>query len=72
MSFGIKRVVVPEQEIKQYLAYRFAEQAARQLMFNNFRQGEGKPGLFLRQTRQRFRLDDDQPVAILLHDPLLQ
>lgn len=41
LSFGIKRLVVPEQEIKEYLAYGFAEQAARQLMFNNFRQGEG-------------------------------
>jgi hypothetical protein len=41
MSFGIKRVVVPEQEIKEYLAYGFAEQATRQLMFNNFRPGEG-------------------------------
>lgn len=41
MSFGIKRVVVPEHEIKEYLAYGFAEQATRQLMFNNFRQGEG-------------------------------
>lgn len=41
MSFGFKRVVVPEQEIKEYLAYGFAEQATRQLMFNNFRQGEG-------------------------------
>ena len=41
MSFGIKRVVVPEHEIKEFLAYGFAEQATRQLMFNNFRQGEG-------------------------------
>ena len=41
LSFGIKRVVVPEQEIREYLAYGFAEQATRQLMFNNFRQGEG-------------------------------
>jgi len=41
LSFGIKRVVVPEQEIKEYLAYGFAEQVTRQLMFNNFRQGEG-------------------------------
>lgn len=41
LAFGIKRVVVPEQEIKEYLAYGFAEQAARQLMYNNFRQGEG-------------------------------
>jgi len=41
LSFGIKRIVVPEQEIKEFLAYGFAEQATRQLMFNNFRQGEG-------------------------------
>ena len=41
MSFGIKRVVVPEHEIKEFLAYGFAEQATRQLMYNNFRQGEG-------------------------------
>ncbi|MEA3119759.1 MAG: hypothetical protein QOI13_3029, partial [Paraburkholderia sp.] len=41
LSFGLERIVVPEEEIKEYLAYGFAEQAARQLMFNNFRQGEG-------------------------------
>ncbi len=41
LTFGIKRVVVPEQEIKEYMAYGFAEQATRQLMYNNFRQGEG-------------------------------
>jgi hypothetical protein len=41
MTFGIKRVVVPEQEIREFMAYSFAEQATRQLMFNNFRQGEG-------------------------------
>lgn len=41
LSFGIERVVVPEEEIKEFMAYGFAEQATRQLMFNNFRQGEG-------------------------------
>ena len=41
LSFGLKRVVVPEQEIREYMAYSFAEQATRQLMFNNYRQGEG-------------------------------
>ncbi|MEX3967396.1 tubulin-like doman-containing protein [Paraburkholderia sp. EG286B] len=41
LSFGVERIVVPEQEIKEFLAYGFAEQATRQLMFNNFRQGEG-------------------------------
>ncbi len=41
LSFGIKRIVVPEQEIREYLAYGFAEQATRQLMYNNFLDGEG-------------------------------
>lgn len=41
LSFGIKRVIVPEEEIKEYMAYSFAEQVIRQLMFNNFREGEG-------------------------------
>ncbi|MEM5340576.1 tubulin-like doman-containing protein [Paraburkholderia azotifigens] len=41
LSFGVERIVVPEEEIKEYLAYGFAEQATRQLMCNNFRQGEG-------------------------------
>lgn len=41
LTFGIERVVVPEQEIKEFMAYSFAEQATRQLMFNNYRQGEG-------------------------------
>jgi len=38
LSFGVERIVVPEQE---FLAYGFAQQATRQLMYNNFRQGEG-------------------------------
>ena len=41
LSFGIKRVIVPEEEIKEYMAYSFAEQVIYQLMFNNFREGEG-------------------------------
>jgi hypothetical protein len=41
LSFGLERVVVPEEEIREFMAYSFAEQATRQLIFNNFRQGEG-------------------------------
>lgn len=36
LSFGIKRVAVPEQEIKEYLAYNFARQSILQLRFNNW------------------------------------
>ena len=81
MTFGIKRVVVPEQEIKEYMAYGFAEQASRQLMFNNFRQGEGYANEALERdwgaearkadALQRFMLDDSHltlDVAILEDD----
>lgn len=36
LSFGIKRVEYPENEIKEYATYRFAQQAARQLTFNKW------------------------------------
>ena len=35
-SFGIKRIVIPEQEIKEYFAYQFGMQALLQLRFNNW------------------------------------
>lgn len=35
-SFGIKRIVIPEQEIKEYFAYRFGMQALLQLRFNHW------------------------------------
>jgi len=35
-SIGIKRLILPEVEIKEKLAYSFAEQACRQLRFNNW------------------------------------
>ena len=36
LTFGIKRVAVPEQEIKEYLAYSFARQSILQLRFNQW------------------------------------
>ncbi|HEV7346864.1 tubulin-like doman-containing protein [Telluribacter sp.] len=36
LSFGIKRLAIPEQEIREYLTYNFAKQAALQLRFNNW------------------------------------
>src|SRR5262249_21263486 len=33
LTFGIKRVAVPEQEIKEFLAYSFARQSILQLRF---------------------------------------
>lgn len=35
-AFGIKRVAVPEEEITEFLSYRFARAALRQLRYNNW------------------------------------
>jgi hypothetical protein len=38
LTFGIKRLVIPEKEIEEYLVYKFAEQAALQMTYNYFPQ----------------------------------
>ncbi len=36
LTFGIKRVAIPDEEIKEYLSYQFARQVALHLKFNNW------------------------------------
>lgn len=36
LAFGIKRLIVPEQEIKEYITYQFAHQSSLQMLFNNW------------------------------------
>ena len=36
LTFGIKRLAIPEEEIREYLTFSFARQAALQLQFNNW------------------------------------
>ena len=36
LAFGIKRLAIPEKEIREYLTYNFARQAVLQLRFNNW------------------------------------
>lgn len=35
LTFGIKRLAIPEQEIKEYFTYNIAKQVALQVLFNN-------------------------------------
>ncbi len=35
MTFGIKRLAIPEQEIREYFAYSYARQAVLQILYNN-------------------------------------
>ena len=41
LSFGIRRMVVPNEEIKEYLTYNFAQRAVNQSVFNNWVDGLG-------------------------------
>jgi len=41
LSFGISRIEFPETEIREYMTYTFALQAARQLTFNMWQEGIG-------------------------------
>lgn len=41
MTFGIKRVEYPENEIKEYVAYNFAAQAVNQFHYNKWVEGIG-------------------------------
>jgi Tubulin like len=41
LTFGIKRLAVPEQEIREYLTYNFARQASLQLRYNSWSDTSG-------------------------------
>ena len=71
LTFGIERVIVPEQEIKEFLAYSFADQAMRQLMFNNFRQGDGFADEPVQKDWRSEVRKPDVAQALLLTDPHL-
>ncbi|MBQ0088076.1 MAG: hypothetical protein KBT27_01940 [Prevotellaceae bacterium] len=36
MTYGIKRLAIPEQEIKEYFGYSFSDQGVRAMLYNNF------------------------------------
>ena len=42
LTFGIKRLAIPEEEISEYLTYSFARQAALQLRFNHWQPSSGE------------------------------
>lgn len=71
LSFGIKRIEYPETEIKEYVTFNYAIQAARQLEYNTWVDGKGydtisideiglgyKAELKLKETLERLKLSD--------------
>lgn len=41
LTFGIKRVAIPEEEIREYLSYHFALQVGLHLLYNNWDDSKG-------------------------------
>ena len=81
LSFGIKRIAIPEEEIKEYLGLNFARQAIQQLRHNNWQDTLGyvdearnfDAASFVRQadTLSRWQLTDDHltlSIPILASD----
>jgi len=78
LAFGVKRLAIPEDEIREYLAYSFTRQAALQLAFNNWsdevgfrdeaRNQEFASLVSEKETLQRWRLTDEH---LTLSQPLL-
>src|ERR1700681_570827 len=68
-TFGTKKIVYPEEEIREYLTYLFAQQASLQLQFNNWSDPIGyqneppnravSESLRAPETAQRWQLTDD-------------
>ena len=74
LAFGVKRLAIPEDEIREYLAYSFTRQAALQLAFNNWsddvgfrdeaRNQEFASLVSEKETLQRWRLTGRAPDAL--------
>jgi len=69
LTFGIKRLAIPEEEIREYITYCFAHQASLQMLYNNWIDSVGYSDASKKEpyaevindkeTRQRWRLSDD-------------
>lgn len=69
LTFGVKRLAYPEEEIQEYISYTFGLQAANQLQFNNWVENlgyadHGIPQASLADARKkelldRWKLSDD-------------
>ena len=78
LAFGLKRLAIPEDEIREYLAYSFTRQAALQLAFNNWsdevgfrdeaRNQEFASLVSEKEILQRWRLTDEH---LTLSQPVL-
>lgn len=58
-SFGIKRIVYPEQRIVEHVSYTLSEQAFRQILYNNFKEDTGFSDLLQRKDYRQNYIQND-------------
>jgi hypothetical protein len=69
-AFGVKQIAYPEEEIREYMTYAFARQAALQLMFNRWSDDFGyteepvnqsfNEYVRLKETQERWHITDEK------------
>lgn len=60
IAFGIKRIEYPENEVKEYVAFNFATQAARQMQYNKWVEGLGYEESSLEEIGSGFQAEVDK------------
>jgi hypothetical protein len=68
LTFGIKRLAIPEEEIREYLTYNFARQAALQLRYNHWQDACGFIDEPRKQDFNEFVQQKDTQIRWLLSD----
>lgn len=69
LSFGIKRVIIPEEEIREFISYNFARQAVYQLQFNNWSSTQGYLDIPLNEAFAQYVGDSRNQERWRMSDP---
>lgn len=62
IAFGIKRIEYPENEVKEYVSFNFATQAARQMQYNKWVAGLGFEESNIDEVGSGFQAEVDLPA----------
>lgn len=71
LGFGIKRLIIPEEEIREFISYNFARQAIYQLQFNNWSSTQGYVDIPLNEAFAQYVADSRNQERWRMSDPYL-
>jgi len=71
LTFGIKRLIIPEEEIREFISFSFARQAVLQLQFNNWSATQGYMDLPQNDAFAQYVADERNHERWRMSDPYL-